>query len=993
MPPYCCSLHHYIFHWQDSYPCSIFISNVPVPLLTHTDEPIRLAQKPKRQKQVHNVFFDDRGFPDQSDEYDYLLHTVDGRPILRKLLHPAPALDGKIDSQFLSVFDPAVHETQMREDLDLSHLAVDMQEQVYGLVREYWSVFDTKGVTVPVKNYECIIDTGTARPIAIKKILYGENEVIVMRKCIAKLAEVGHIRQIHGGEWLFKALLAAKPHQEHVRNIEDFVWRFCVNYIPLNMITQTIAYHIPRCDTAVHSEFGCGPRGFMWLWDATQGYHQLRVAVDSQPKLAFQGTDAIKWTYTVMPFGPTNGPVTFINFAHDINSVWQEEAKRQGIPIGVTYNTRIIVDDFVNWGSDLNLALLYMRCQLIVCQAYNLSLSLRKARIFLNRFEFVGFDVSPDGNRPARSKRVLLEMWPDPAEVRDVAKFIGFGQFYARFIPNFELRIPHLRSITSNEYTMPLGNLWTPDAKAEFEDIKGAILDDPCVKRFDHTKLVILRTDYSGLGFGWALLQPGNDEASTAAAQDYRDGKGFSFMTKESKAILHPVCFGARKTRGNEARLHSHLGEGFSGDYAINKCRQYLFAQRFVWVTDCYAIKFILSYEGSNPAVLRLQMRLMCWDVDIVHRPDYELGDADYLSRLNVDMEYDPLYYQYLQRTYQLRTLHPAPLDLPMLPENMPYYRGPKVLPPIAEVTVEAQHVQALMNEITHHHSHQAMTLSIMPVRFGTRGSNDLPSDGSTRSMYNSEFACYALHASQFTWAVYNFSNGHFSSTIESVNLSFTIKVGCDTTLRGRSLFGEFVPTATVFSTGNEFLNHIRSSGDRSVLNGYLINTFRFRTPDITNAFWTLQLQIVAQLRLIRCTSVIVAIVIPDLDGAATTKFIRGLESAHWVVSRQQVSYADIGDSVDDSCVIITAIHTSCAPVVAPLDLILPPKVDPQPLGAYLHEPFNRPQHAVCYGRNDNSFNSDTSCRMQCVPHLPGETVVHNLVKPAYSLHKLALRV
>ena len=65
----------------------------------------------------------------------------------------------------------------------------------------------------------------------------------------------------------------------------------------------------------------------MWLWDATQGYHQLRVAVDSQPKLAFQGTDAIKWTYTVMPFGPTNGPATFINFAHDINSVWQEEAK------------------------------------------------------------------------------------------------------------------------------------------------------------------------------------------------------------------------------------------------------------------------------------------------------------------------------------------------------------------------------------------------------------------------------------------------------------------------------------------------------------------------------------------------------------------------------------------------------------------------------------------------------------------------------------------
>ena len=118
-------------------------------------------------------------------------------------------------------------------------------------------------------------------------------------------------------------------------------------------------------------------------------------------------------------------------------------------------------------------------------------------------------------------------------------------------------------------------------------------------------------------------------------------------MTKQSQAILHPVYFGARKTRGNETRLHSHLGEGFSGDWGINKCRKYLFAQRFVWVTDCYTIKFILSYEGSNPAVLRLQMRLMCWDVDVIHCADTELVDADYWSRRGVDLQYGNLVIEY----------------------------------------------------------------------------------------------------------------------------------------------------------------------------------------------------------------------------------------------------------------------------------------------------------------------------------------------------------
>ncbi len=84
----------------------------------------------------------------------------------------------------------------------------------------------------------------------------------------------------------------------------------------------------------------------------------------------------------------------------------------------------------------------------------------------------------------------------------------------------------------------------------------------------------------------------------------YRSGLDFSFMTKDSMDVLYPVTFGARHCRGNKVQLHSHLGEGFYGDWAMNKCRHMFFGQRFVWTTDCYAIKFILSYNGANPAIL-----------------------------------------------------------------------------------------------------------------------------------------------------------------------------------------------------------------------------------------------------------------------------------------------------------------------------------------------------------------------------------------------------
>ena len=115
-----------------------------VPLLAHAVEPIRVAHNPNRQKRFHNNFYDDRGFPDQSDELDYLLHSVDGGPLLCKLLHPAPNLDSPVDPNFLSVFNPDVHKTQLHEEIDLSHLPLDVQDQIYSLIREFWSVFDSK---------------------------------------------------------------------------------------------------------------------------------------------------------------------------------------------------------------------------------------------------------------------------------------------------------------------------------------------------------------------------------------------------------------------------------------------------------------------------------------------------------------------------------------------------------------------------------------------------------------------------------------------------------------------------------------------------------------------------------------------------------------------------------------------------------------------------------------------------------------------------------
>ncbi len=547
--------------------------------------------------------------------------------------------------------------------------------------------------------------------------MYGPKETVIMHKSVAPLAKVGHIYQAHDGHWLFKALLAAKSHQEHISNIDYFVWRFCVNYIPLNQVTHQIAYPILCCDHAVNLAFGIAL--FFWLFDVPTGYHQLAVAPESQEKLAFQGTDIIKWTYTVMSSGPTNGPATYIQMIHDLNSAWKDLTAWSDINVNDNTNMNNIVDDIFNWAISFDSALKYMECQLQICKAYHLTLSLKKSCFFLKCFKFVGANVLPDGNCPAMSKHQLLDHWPTPEFVRDIASFIGSVQFYSAFILYFEVRAKPLQEIMQHEYTLHVGDLWTPAATAAFDELRHCILCYPCLCHFNHRKLTVLRTEFLSQGFSYVVCQPDDNDAFLQLIAQYMSRNGFGFMTSTSKGTLHPVAFGSWQTCGNEPHLHLYLGEIFAGDWAMGKCCHMLFGHCFIWVTDCYAAQFLLSYDCGNQAVLCLQMRIIGWDVDIIHRAHYYLTNTNYWSRLNFDLYYDPTFKDYIKLVSTLRLQSMSPSDLPLLPRNMPYYRGPqiKVNPPTLAADNE-EHQRLLACSMLHSHSEISPHLSDRSVQF-----------------------------------------------------------------------------------------------------------------------------------------------------------------------------------------------------------------------------------------------------------------------------------
>jgi hypothetical protein len=172
-------------------------------------------------------------------------------------------------------------------------------------------------------------------------------------------------------------------------------------------------------------------------------------------------------------------------------------------------------------------------------------------------------------------------------------------------------------------------------------------------------------------------------------------GGSFKFMTKDLTTLLHLVTFGCCHMRGNEKLLHSHLGKAFSGDVAINKCRLICFGQQFIWVTDCYALKFILLCDGRNPLILCLQMQFLCWDMIIKHRNNICLTDADYFSRLGANLCFDPLLKDYVQQAHTLHRRSPAPSKMPIAPEVQPFFccpciNSPKSQPPLQGLAMHA---------------------------------------------------------------------------------------------------------------------------------------------------------------------------------------------------------------------------------------------------------------------------------------------------------------
>ena len=172
------------------------------------------------------------------------------------------------------------------------------------VVYEYDDVFSNELPRIPPhRDVDFVIELhpGTS-PISMTPHRMTSVELQKLKVQLQELLDKGFIRP-STSPWGALVLFANK---------KDKTLRLCIDYRQLNRVTIKNWFPLPRIDDLFNQLRGAQVYSKIGL---RTSYHQLRVREADIPKTAFR-TQYEHFEFTVLPFGLTNAPTTFMDLMH-----------------------------------------------------------------------------------------------------------------------------------------------------------------------------------------------------------------------------------------------------------------------------------------------------------------------------------------------------------------------------------------------------------------------------------------------------------------------------------------------------------------------------------------------------------------------------------------------------------------------------------------------------------------------------------------------------
>jgi hypothetical protein len=384
---------------------------------------------------------------------------------------------------------------------------------------------------------------------------------------------------------------------------KDGKLRPVVDYRKLNSFTVPDRYPLPLIQELVDQVKDA--RLFTKM-DVRAGYNNIRFREGDEPKAAFKTNKGL-FEPTVMPFGLRNAPAVF-----------QRMMNTQFADITAEGHTIIYMDDIlIATPDDVTMHRKLVNKVLERLQNLDLYLKPAKCEFETRRIEFLGVILENGTVTMDPIKVAGVADWKTPRNVKDIRKFLGFCNFYRRFIRGFSQIAKPLNDRLKKAAPWE----WGESQENAFLKLKERICKEPVLMQPDQKKPFEVEVDASNYAIGAVLMQ------------------------RDDKKILHPVAFFS-KTMNEAQRNYDVYNRELLGLLEMFRhWRPYLHqaAHKVKVHTDHANLLFWKNPGEHNRRVARWHAELMDYDFELVHisgkkngradalsrRPDYDQGDED----------------------------------------------------------------------------------------------------------------------------------------------------------------------------------------------------------------------------------------------------------------------------------------------------------------------------------------------------------------------------
>ena len=460
---------------------------------------------------------------------------------------------------------------------------------------EFLDVFSKReSDTLPAhRPYDCVIplQPGKEPPFGPLRNM-SQDELRVLKKYLEENLSKGFIRA--------SSSPAAAP-VLFVRKPQGGL-RFCVDYRALNEMTVKNRYPLPlireTLDRLSHARY------FTKL-DIIAAFNRLRMKEGEEWKTAFRTRYGL-FEYLVMPFGLHGAPAFFQHYINDI--------LREYLDIFCT----AYIDDILIYSNTLGEHKGHVRKVLSALRSAGLQVEITKCEFHVEEVLYLGMIVGRYGIKMDPAKVAAIKEWATPINVKDVQSFLGFANFYRRFIRGFSEIAAPLTALTGKKTVWE----WTPQCQLAFENLKVLFCTAPVLALYDPDLECVVETDAS-------------DHVSAGV-----------FSQRGSDGLIRPIAFFSKKHSPAECNYEIYDKELLAVVLAFQEWRAELEGSPHPVkvLSDHRNLEYFMTTKQLNRRQARWAEYLSRFDFKIHYRPGKLGTKPDALTRRSGDLpsEGDP---------------------------------------------------------------------------------------------------------------------------------------------------------------------------------------------------------------------------------------------------------------------------------------------------------------------------------------------------------------